>query len=194
MTHSTVGTIRPSRWHLAGLAIIAVSASLLFGALPGTASASTVNCKGKATLGITDNDAENAQTYQFTCSEAVVAYTIVTNRSTDYFTPDVSVYLGNPSGGNVISDAFQCEGPFPGNGFGCKGGASAPDATGPRFVVGGLATSVDPCAKHGKGAGYKVWVVVTTQENDGVNKPFYISSEPFRLGGFCKAAGNSARH
>ena len=127
-------------------------------------------------------------------SEPIVSYSIVMNRPTDYFTPEVAVYLGNPSAGNVTSESFACEGPLPGNGIGCKGGASGPDATGPRFVVGGIGLSNNPCAKHAKGAGWKTWLVVTTLRNDGVNKPFYISSEPFRLGTSCKAGARNHRH
>jgi hypothetical protein len=187
VTNTIRGSRRRSRLGVGAL-VAAIGCIAAVAAFPGGAAASTVSCKGK-TLPDKTAPVENVLDYRFTCSEQVNAYTIVTNRSVDYFDPEVEVFIGKPEDGNVSNDSFGCEGPIPGNGIGCKGKASAPDATGPRFVEGAIGLGSDPCARHAKGAGFKAWLVVTTQQTDLTGKPFTISSEPFRLfGPGCKAA------
>lgn len=198
MTNSSRGIIQRSRWQLAGLALAAACFAMLI-ALPGSASASTVTCIGKTLQSdpATGPPIENPLGYRFTCSEKIIAYSFIANRSVDYFDPEVEVFVGKPQDGNVSNEAFGCEGPIPGNGFGCKGSAT-PDqgaSLSSRYIDGNLGLSADPCAKHAKGAGFKSWIVVTTQQLDSKGTPFTISSEPFRLGGpSCKAAGGAPRH
>ncbi len=196
MSNRSQGITQPSRWQIAFLGLLAAGLALLF-ALPGNAAASTVTCKGKtlASDPETGPPIDNSLEYLFTCNEKVVSYSVIANRGVDYFDPEVEVFIGPAAKGNVSSESFGCEGPIPGNGFGCKGTASAPDADGPRFVSGAFGFDQDPCGRHAKGAGLKTWVVVTTQELDASGKSFIISSEPFRLSGpGCKAkAGNGRR-
>jgi len=188
VTNTIGGSRRRSRLGVGAL-VAALGCLAAVAAFPGGAAASSVSCKGK-TLKEQDDQVENKLDYRFTCNEKVMAYSIITNRSVDYFDPEVEVFIGKPEDGNVSpTDSFGCEGPIPGNGIGCKGTASAPDSTGPRFVDGAIGLESNPCARHAKGAGFKAWFVVTTQQLDASSKPFLISSEPFRLyGPGCKAA------
>lgn len=187
MTNTSGGSRSRSRLGVGGL-VATLGCLAAVAAFPGGAVASSVNCKGK-TINVKDDQVENRVDYRFTCSEKVMAYSIIVNRSVDYFDPEVEVFVGKPEDGNVSpTDSFGCEGPIPGNGIGCKGTASAPDSAGPRFVDGGIGLETNPCARHAKGAGFKAWLVVTTQQLDASSKPFLISSEPFRLyGPGCKA-------
>jgi len=196
VTNTSGGTRRRSRLGVGAL-IATLGCLAAVAAFPGGAAASTVTCKGK-TVKAQDpsNQVENLVDYRFTCNEKVMAYSVIVNRSVDYFDPEVEVFIGKPEDGNVSpTDSFGCEGPIPGNGIGCKGTASQPDATGPRFVDGGIGLEANPCARHAKGAGFKAWLVVTTQEQDATGKPFLISSEPFRLfGPGCKAGAARTLH
>lgn len=196
MSHRSQGITQRSRWQIAFLGLVAAGLALLF-ALPGNAAASTVSCKGKTFASDPDTGPpiDNPLEYQFSCSEKVLAYSVISNRGVDYFDPEVEVFVGPPENGNVSSESFGCEGPIPGNGFGCKGSAQVPGADGPRFVSGALGLEEDPCGKHAKGAGFKAWVVVTTQQLDASSKTFLISSEPFRLyGPGCKTKPRKSRH
>lgn len=191
MTNSSQGIIRPSRWQIALLALVAAGLALAL-ALPGSASAGTVSCHGqtRAVDPATAPPIRNPLGYVFTCNERIISYSIVANRAVDYFDPEVEVFIGNPEKGNVSSEAFSCEGPIPGNGFGCTGSAAAPNAEGPRVVDGSLALNRNACRRHARGAGFRAWLIVTTVQTNPVNqKMFTISSEPFRLAGpGCKKA------
>jgi hypothetical protein len=182
---NTIGGSRRSRLGLAGL-VAAIGTFAALAAFPGGASASSVTCKGKTQLpSKADRTVDNQLEYRFTCNEKIVSYSIIANRSVNYFDPEVEVFIGKPENNNVSpTDSFGCEGPIPGNGIGCKGSASQPDADGPRFVDGSIGLEPNPCARHAKGAGLRTWLVVETQPTDPVKgTPYLISSEPFRLNG-----------
>ena len=193
---NTTGSTRSRVGLVALLAAIGCLAALA--AFPGGAAASSVNCKGKLQIpSAADATVDNQLDYAFTCSEKIVSYSIIANRSVNYFDPEVEVFIGRPEKNNVsATESFGCEGPIPGNGIGCKGSAEAPDAAGPRFVDGAIGTEQNPCARHAKGAGLRSWVVVETQPTDPVKgTPYLISSEPFRLyGPGCSKTGRSHAH
>ena len=173
---------RHARPLLASLATAALCAGA-FLVLPGTASASSVSCRGHLDPS-TDAPVPDVFDYQFVCDEEILAYSIVTNRSTDYFDTEPVVFVGNPKDGNASNEAFSCEGNIPGFGVGCNGKAT-PDASGLRWIVGGLGYGSDPCAKHAKGQGVKVWLTVVTTQHKADGTPYTASSQPFRLGGAC---------
>jgi hypothetical protein len=165
-----------------GILALAVTAGCLgIMALPGGASASTVACSGsvKANDAIPGLEDGNGFDYRFFCNEPVLAYSIVSNRQIDYF----GVTGDGEVGGEPNGESFSCEGPFQGSGFGCHGLSNPPAR-----VVGQLGTSNDPCGRHAKGAGWKVWMTATVSESQNGGAPFTTSSEPFRLRGpGCKA-------
>jgi hypothetical protein len=169
---------------------ILTAAALCAGALlviPGTASASSVNCRGNLAP---DSDAPvpDVMKYQIVCDEAIQGYSLVTNRATDFFDTEPVVFIGNPDDGNASNESFSCEGFIPGNGVGCNG-KSTPDGTGLRWEVGSLGFEADPCGKHAKGQGLKVWLTVVTTQLNAAGAPYTASSQPFRLGTHCNEAG-----
>jgi hypothetical protein len=109
----------PLRRTLASVAAFAVTALIL---IPGSASATnTIDCLAKSARAADDTTALD---YQFRCSEAITGYTIVTNRLTGGFEPEVLVTAGttqDPAQG----ESFGCEGAIPGFGAVCVGKASA---------------------------------------------------------------------
>ena len=155
--------------------------------LPGSASASDVSCRGHLSPS-KDAPVPDVFDYQFACDDQILGYSIITNRSTDYFDTEPVVFVGNPKDNNASNDAFSCEGFIPGNGVGCNGKAT-PDASSLRWVVGGLGYASDPCVRHAKGQGVKVWLTVVTTQHKADGSPYAASSQPFRLGGAC--AGQS---
>jgi hypothetical protein len=107
----------------------------------GSASATnTIRCKGSTSLAkrtLTTHDVN----YKFTCSEAITAFGIVTNRELESFEPETLVTDQTtklPANG----ESFGCEGPIPGFGFTCIGKAGNP-----RAVTGAFHTSAATCSK-----------------------------------------------
>ena len=193
---NTTGS-RRSRLGLVAL-LAAIGSVAAIAAFPSGASASLVTCHGKTVRPPADEQVvDNQLNYEFTCNDKIVAYSIIVNRSVNYFDPEVEVFYGRPSKDQISpTESFGCEGPIPGNGFGCKGSAGTPDDLGARWIEGGLGTDQKACARHAKGNGFKTWLVVTTQETNPVTQaPFLISSEPFRLyGPGCSKAGGARAH
>jgi hypothetical protein len=191
VTHTT-GSTRSRMGLLALLAAIGCFAACA--AFPGGAAASTVTCHGKTSpTDSADAVVKNQIDYAFTCTEPIMSYSIIVNRSVTYFNTETQVFFGRPEKDQISpTESFGCEGPIPGNGIGCKGHTDPADALGNRWVVSSIGTDQNPCARHAKGDGFKAWVVVTTQEADATGKPFLISSEPFRLyGPGCSKTGQA---
>jgi hypothetical protein len=72
-------------------------------------------------------DEPNLLDYQFHCSTAITAYTIIGNRyswddaTMDDFSTTANVF--DPAGAIVPTQSFGCEGSLPGNGVNCNAGA-----------------------------------------------------------------------
>ncbi len=151
-------------------------------ALPGGASAAKVSCAGQT---VPNKDVPGydgfAYDYRFFCNEDVLAFSVISNRGIEYFSPDAVGYQG----GNPTSESFECEGFIPGDGVGCHGKASPPSR-----IVGHVGLDKNPCARRRKGQDrWRVWVTVTVQEfKPATPETLYTTqSEPVALGGPCKA-------
>jgi hypothetical protein len=168
---------RRSRWGVAALTLAAGCIGAL--SLPGGAAASTVQCGGNIRPFEPEAGQESGafqMEYRIRCNEAVRAYTIVSSKTVDYFSTEVLVI---DSAGQPTPEFFQCEGPFPGSGFGCKGSANFGNR-----IVGEFSTMTNPCGTTGRKADrLKTWVTVTTVQKDASNRDFIISSHPISLKG-----------
>ncbi|MFN8160925.1 MAG: hypothetical protein U0R52_07785 [Solirubrobacterales bacterium] len=171
---------RRARWQVLALAVAALCVGAM--ALPGDASAARVSCAGKT---IPNKDVPGydgfAYDYSFFCNEDVYAFSVISNRQIEYFSPSAE----GRQGGSPTAESFECEGLFPGEGVGCHGLASPPSR-----IVGQIGLDRNPCAKRKAGQDrWRVWVTVTVQEAKPTapDKPYYTQSEPVALGGPCKA-------
>jgi hypothetical protein len=106
---------RRARFAIAALALLTVG--LL--ALPAGASASNATCRGHINAGKADDVNDNPVDYTFACSDAITAYTIVSDVAVQGFEPEVQVF--DKAGSILNSDSFNCEGDVPGLGVSCKG-------------------------------------------------------------------------
>lgn len=88
-------------------------------ALPSTASAADVSCKGHISKAQDDEDFENALSYTFACTGRIVGYTLLTNREIDAF--DTEIEVVDTADAIVQNNSFTCEGEIPGLGVGCFG-------------------------------------------------------------------------
>lgn len=151
--------------------------------MAGSASAATVDCKGKL---FPSDGAKSAKAfdYEFSCTSpqgipemptVIDAYSIISTKDVAGFSASALVF---DSGGEVVPDeAFACEGPIPGAGFGCNGVASLNTT-----VVGSLNLSDNPCSEKGRRTPFKTWVVVASDKiNETTLKHTKTSSEPFKL-------------
>ncbi len=169
-----------SRW--GALALAAAAGCLGLMALPGGASAAKVSCAGKT---IPNKDVPGydgfAYDYRFFCNEDVYAFSIVSNRQVEYFSPDAVGYQGS----SPTAESFECEGFFPGEGVGCHGLASPPSR-----IVGQIGLAKNPCIRHKGGDRWRVWATVTVQEVKPTtpDQPYYTQSEPVALTIPCKAS------
>jgi hypothetical protein len=155
--------------YLGALSVAAVGVA--FFAVPGGASASSVNCSGNLRLNNHGAGGPYGINYTLKCSEDIQAYSIVSTKKLDYFTPDPLVL--QPNGNPSATDHFNCEGPIPGPGFGCPGAMTAGN-----HVKASFATVPRPCYPA-----VRAWATVTTQQLDSHGVPFETSSQPFRLQG-----------
>jgi hypothetical protein len=172
------GGSRPAARSWRRATLLALAAGCL-GALilPGGASASTVQCGGniRPTEGEAGTDSFQME-YRFRCNENVRAYSLVSSKTMDFFSTEVLVI---DNAGNATPEQFGCEGPFPGNGFGCRGQASFGNR-----IVGEFSTMRNPCGSTGRKADrLKVWITVTTTQTTATGSEFIISSHPIKLKG-----------
>ena len=141
-------------------AALAVAALL---AVPGGASATnTIDCLAKSARAADD---ATALDYSFRCSEAITGYTIVTNRLTGGFEPEVLVTVGtteDPANG----ESFGCEGAIPGFGTACVGKASAWN-----WAHGRIHTDAPVCSKK---EGPLVARLVVTDFDKRISQPFAV--------------------
>lgn len=141
-------------------------------AIPGGASAAVQpNCSGKLGLNKNTPAGPHGVTYSFKCDRDFQAYAIVSSKKLDYFTPDPVVF--EPGGDPSSSDKFACEGPIPGDGFGCPGVGTAGNS-----VVGMFATVKGACDPA-----VRAWVTVTFQDENAAEPPVPFTSQthPFAL-------------
>jgi hypothetical protein len=109
--------------------------------LPGAASAASFTCGGHVKPGTASEEFENPIEYTFACQGRIVGFMIVTDREIDAFDTELEVH--NAAGAIVPSDAFACEGDFPGFGVGCLGTYSTNNVVTGTFSL----SSQKPCAE-----------------------------------------------
>jgi hypothetical protein len=130
---------------------------------PGSASATnTIDCQAKSARVADD---ATALDYQFRCSEAITGYSIVTNRLTAGFEPEVLVTAGttpDPAQG----ESFGCEGAIPGFGTVCVGKASAWN-----YAHGTIHTDAPVCSAK---EGALVLRLVVTDFDKRISQPFAV--------------------
>ncbi len=113
---------RRKRYLGGGISLALAAAALL--AIPGGASASIQpNCSGKLGLNKRTEAGPHGVSYAFKCDTDIQAFSLTSSKKLDYFLPELTVL--EPSGDPSASDKFNCEGPFPGDGFGCPGAGTA---------------------------------------------------------------------
>ena len=165
--------------------------------LPGGAAASTVTCKGKtAKAQDPSNQVENLVDYRFTCNEKVIAYSVIVNRSVDYFDPEVEVFSDRQARGRrrVPDGLLRLRRTDSRQRHRLQGHGEPAGCHRPALRRRGDRPRGQPLREAREGAGFKAWLVVTTQELDATGKPFLISSEPFRLYGPGCPAGAARTH
>lgn len=160
------------------LAGAVISAAALL-ALPGGASASTIECSGKITAAPDSNG--RAFGYSFSCGSPegddtqIDAYSILSNKDITTFSTEVLVlHDGIP----LNDQSFGCEGPFPSEGFGCFGKASLYNQ-----IEGGFQTLRDPCSPKSRRKGpWHAWVVAAGNKiNPVTGAKTMTTTEPLRL-------------
>ena len=154
--------------YLGAASLVAVCAAFL--AIPGGASASSVNCSGKLFLDPGPESGPHGVRYYVKCSEEVLGVSIHVSKRIDHFVPD-PVTLAPNGGPSETGKPFFCEGPIPGPGFGCPGVMTARDR-----VVGHFSTMPGTCYPA-----VRAWATVTTQQLDSKGNPFVTISHPFGL-------------
>jgi hypothetical protein len=126
---------------------LAVCAPAAFASPAMAAPQAATTCQGSLTKAPTA-DEPNLLAYQFQCSWAISAYTIVANRSlTDFSTIDDFSTVANvvDSTGTINSkESFGCEGSLPGNGVNCNANGTFMDA--PQFAEGTFDLAVPYCS------------------------------------------------
>lgn len=177
------------RGTLASLCLAAAVVAVL--AVPGTASASKVNCAGKIAKSAERPGSKKAAEYSFVCDAPVLAYSVTFNRQIGVFDPEVLPLL--PSG-EASGELVSCEGNFPGPGIGCTAqSAKCPSATSPytectgTVAAGNTSTSEFDttkayCAKKRPKYGpLTAYLVVSTVETTATGRTFVNSSHPIKL-------------
>ena len=114
-----------------GLALGLVLAGVLVA--PSVASANNVECEG-LTEPVAPKSLDIA--YRFVCSEEIKGYSVVSNLEVEEFSTTADVIDPN-TGDPVSGQTFNCEGPIPGNGFGCSGSALAPNRVSGTYSIAG---------------------------------------------------------
>lgn len=142
--------------------LVVVLGCLLIG--PSAASASTgVDCWG----GVAPTAKKQTElTYHVTCSDTIKSFSFVSSLEIGEFSTTADVF--DPSTKlPVEGETFACEGPIPGDGFGCSGNANPP-----HMIIGTVALDQARCVKRRNKL--RAWVVAvdTTGASTG---PFGLS-------------------
>jgi hypothetical protein len=166
-----------ARTAVASLAAVASIVAMLT-LPPGASAAEAPICGGSLELNneIPGIDPPGGLSYKFACNAQVLGFALLSTRQVDYFSTEVLVL--DAASGEATPEQFNCEGPFPGSGFGCRGVANFGNPISGEFAIGR-----DPCqVAKAKSDKFKVWVAATITEFDSVtNKPFTAVTHPFRL-------------
>jgi hypothetical protein len=172
------------------LAIAAGAAFIAVAAMPGTASATSVDCSGKLTI---DKEVAGFD-YQFFCTQKVNAYTLVASKPVEYFSTESSVFAGPLGAEAANGQRYSCEGGIPDWGFGCFPGSGQVGAS-PFYTVQGSfsTTQTKPCQLK-RSQRFRTWLVVSVDGFTATGTKFPASSEPIPLFLKCNGSGGSSNH
>ena len=150
----------PLRRACASAAALVVAALIV---APGSASATnTIDCLAKSARAADD---ATALDYEFRCNEAITGYSIVTNRLTGGFEPEVLV-TADKTDDPAQGESFGCEGAIPGFGAVCVGKASAWNSP-----HGRINTDAPVCSKK---EGPLLVRLVVTDVDKRISQPFSV--------------------
>jgi hypothetical protein len=175
-----------------GLALIGGLLTAALG-ISSTASAepdaSAVLCGGKITFNKPGHPSSLLDA-NFHCNKDIKGFSIVSNTGVDFFHSEAIVFdkaSGDPSS---KGEGFDCEGPIPGWGFGCRGNGKITyeDTT---TTTGALALDPvlaefgifrNPCGRKARKKPLRVWVTVSYDRLKPTDSSLFpANSEPFRL-------------
>lgn len=153
-------------------------------AVPGAASAA--QCGGTVAVS-QKQDIEDVEVldYAIRCNEQIRGYSILTSRQIDYFSTEAPAFEENL---DPTDEQAACEGPFPSDGFGCRGVINNG-----RIVVGQFAPIRDPCQVSNIADRFRVWVVGFTQEIDSLDRTILVAGHPTPLRKKLDCASPSSR-
>ena len=172
------------------LAIAAGAAFIALAALPGSASATSVDCFGK----LTTNKEVAGFDYQFFCTQKVNAYSIVSSKPVEYFSTEAGVFAGPLGAEAANGQRYSCEGGIPDWGFGCFPGSGQVGASPLYTVQGSLSTSQTKPCELKRNQRFRTWLVVSVDGFTSTGKVFPASSEPIPLFVKCNGNGSSSKH
>jgi hypothetical protein len=126
---------------------------------------------------------------KFRCNKDIQGFSIITPAGVDFFHSEAIVFGpdGNPSG---AGEGFDCEGPIPGWGFGCRGNGKITyeDTSTTTGALAGHRIEVDlglfrnPCSRRARRHPLRAFVTATyTRLKPTDDTTFTAVSEPFRL-------------
>jgi hypothetical protein len=175
------GVNRP-RWARGSVLVFVLTAGLLGAVLwsPGTASAASIFCTGKAEPTDLVPEEKHAVEYDFGCTDEIKAYTIYSNKQLSFFQPEVQVF--DETSGEAAGLLLFCEGNLPGFGFACSFRTSTGVVPGSKRVRGELAPSKPPCTTNSekkKSEKWKLWLVVATIQSSPTT--FTTTSDPWPI-------------
>lgn len=161
-----------SKGHSSRLKVVLVGtlgAAGLALAIPGGASAATVDCSGAATPPAGSKGKAFALGFKCVSPQGdkttIEAFSVISNHEISGFNTEPIVI--NPSTGEtVVGEQFGCEGEIPGDGFGCFGKASLGNE-----VRAGFNLTRNPCSKRtiAKQGKWRLWVVASAPKINPTN-------------------------
>jgi len=167
-----------------GRTLLGSAAAIGIGLLvAGSAQAATLECDGSV-HSKPGSKSSRAFEYDLSCTSpqgnqdfptVVDAYSIVSTKAVLGFGSEVIVT--DPEGEAVPSgESFGCEGPFPGDGFGCNGKMSLGNT-----ATGELTLAQNPCGRKGIKTPFRVWAVAAADKISDTEVHTKTISEPFKL-------------
>lgn len=154
--------------------LVALTALAAFVALPGSASAATVECAAELKPSADAPNSKTAVEFDFLCSEEILAFTVTANRHLSFFDPEVLAFKPD---GEASGEIAFCEGAVPGSGFGCNGKVGTGNEVRGAFEA---SKPICPTKRTPKGQ-LQAWVTVVTQQKTFSGSTFTTSSQPFHL-------------
>ncbi len=156
-----------ARTLLAGALVLLAGALAAGPARAATPPPSAVTCSGHADRGL-DATTPDQIDVAFGCSGDIKSFTVISSAPVGVFAVSAEVYEHTTQA--ILDDSFFCEGPIPGDGFNCTGGAHAG-----KDVKTSFETNAPVCSDTEVNVPLKLYVVVSDANG--------ATAGPFRLRG-----------